>query len=193
MIDSLIDLSSNINSSKILQNLNLKIKDYVVVTLHRPSNVDSLDNLEKILLELEKLSQKVKVVFPVHPRIIDKVNTIINKWLKKSSILISQPLPYFDFIKLVKNSNLVITDSGGIQEETSFFGVPCLTLRNNTERPITVEEGTNKLIGSNPNAIIRQYEEMNNKSQKQSIKIELWEGKASDRIVEKIKILYKLK
>ena len=192
MIDSLVELKSHINFSKILKQLSLKKRDYVVVTLHRPSNVDSLDNLESILLELEKLNSKIKVVFPVHPRITKNVNFILDNWIKKSSILILDPLPYFDFIKLIKNSSLVISDSGGIQEETSFFGVPCLTLRENTERPITIKEGSNRLIGSNPKEIIRQFEEITYKFKEQKNSIKLWDGKASERILNKIKFLYNI-
>lgn len=192
MIDSLVDLNPKIDSSKILQNLKLKKSNYVVVTLHRPSNVDDKRNLENILNQFQKLSKKISVVFPVHPRIKETVNLLSNDWDEKLNIIVTDPLPYFDFIKLLKNASLVITDSGGIQEEATFFGVQCLTLRDNTERPITIYEGTNKLIGSDPKKIIKHFSKISIKAKKQKKIIKFWDGKASNRIIKKIKLIYKI-
>lgn len=185
MIDSLIVILKRINKSyedKILQKYNLKRKDYALITLHRPSNVDDKESLEKILYFLNNLSQRIPVVFPMHPRTkknIDKfgINIIYNK---KFNIL--EPLRYKEFITLEKNSKLILTDSGGIQEETTYLNIPCLALRPNTERPITITKGTNKL--ATMKNIGEKIELILSEKWKNGEIPELWDGKTAGRIVK---------
>lgn len=184
MIDSLVQNEDSINSSKILSKLKLKKKDYTVTTLHRPSNVDENQKIISFLENINNLSKKIKVVLPVHPRVREQ---ILSFNIISNNIIFTDPLPYFDFIKLIKHSKAVISDSGGVQEETSFFNVPCLTLRENTERPITVIKGTNKLIGNNFDNIEDEYNKLN---LNQLSNLELWDGYSSKRILDKIKNIY---
>ena len=184
MIDSLVNFSKKISNSNILNKLNLKKKEYALVTLHRPSNVDCKNNLKNIINSINDLSKSIQCVFPIHPR--------TQKLLKKhrlynpdvESVLFLKPLGYLDFMNLQKNSNFIITDSGGIQEESSFFNVPCLTLRDNTERPVTISNGTNYLIGSDPTKIRKKYKKID---YNRTSNIECWDGKSSSRIKNIIK------
>jgi UDP-N-acetylglucosamine 2-epimerase (non-hydrolysing) len=159
-----------------------KYSKYAVVTLHRPSNVDDKESLSSIINALAKISQKIPIVFPIHPRTQNN--------LKKfgisldGSFEITAPLPYMDFLNLWRDATIVLTDSGGLQEETTALGIPCLTLRNNTERPITIDEGTNILVGTSPEKIILETDRILNGEIKAGRIPELWDGNASDRIVE---------
>jgi len=132
---------------------------------------------------LNKLSEIIKIIFPVHPRTRNNINNYQFNFNK--NLLITEPLGYIDFLTLMKNACLVLTDSGGIQEETTFLGIQCLTIRNNTERPVTVEIGTNRLIGTEPGEILKAAYEIicNNKLKKGKVP-ELWDGMASRRIVK---------
>ncbi len=185
MIDSLINYLPKIEKSNILSELKLNPKEYVVVTLHRPSNVDQPENLIKIFDQFKEISEKFKIVFPIHPR-TKKVLQSTNYNYNIPNFLLIEPIGYISFIKLVKNSTAVITDSGGIQEETTYLKIPCLTLRDNTERPITVEIGTNKLIGTRYDRISREFFDFINHPKKDTQIPPLWDGKASDRITAKI-------
>jgi len=147
MIDSLVNLLPKIEKSEVVRMYNLEKDSYILVTFHRPSNVDTEINLKNIVELLNRLSEHKKVVFPIHPRTKKKLEEYSLLPTLHSSLVLTDPLGYIDFISLVKNSALVITDSGGIQEETTFLGVPCITTRKTTERPITVEIGTNVLVG----------------------------------------------
>ncbi|MEW6654789.1 MAG: UDP-N-acetylglucosamine 2-epimerase (non-hydrolyzing), partial [Bacteroidota bacterium] len=138
MIDSLVNYLPKINVSNIIQNLELIPQNYILVTFHRPSNVDSEKNLNEIIILLNKLAEQKKVVFPVHPRTRNKINENKLSAALHKNIILTEPIGYIDFISLIKNCSLVITDSGGIQEETTFLGVQCITTRKTTERPITV-------------------------------------------------------
>ncbi|MBI5726781.1 MAG: UDP-N-acetylglucosamine 2-epimerase (non-hydrolyzing) [Ignavibacteriales bacterium] len=187
MIDSLLNYISKAESNSILQTLGLKKQDYIVVTLHRPSNVDTVESLSSILDVLQKVSVHKKVVFPIHPRTRAKILEFkLDKFLCSERILFCEPLGYLEFIKLTKESVLVITDSGGIQEETTVLKISCLTVRDNTERPITVTDGTNILVGTEFNKILPYAEEIFAGKMKQSKIPELWDGKASTRVVEAI-------
>jgi len=187
MIDSLIKILEKINKSyenKILQNFNLQRRNYVLVTLHRPSNVDKKNSLENILNSLNSLSQKISIFFPMHPRTKRNIGKFKRKLVFNKDFIISEPLKYKEFITLEKNAKFILTDSGGIQEETTYLKIPCLTLRPNTERPITIIEGTNELV--------------NFENFKEKLKIifsgnwkkgkipELWDGKVAVRIANKI-------
>jgi UDP-N-acetylglucosamine 2-epimerase (non-hydrolysing) len=147
MIDSLVNNMDKINASYALKQYSLDRNNYILATFHRPSNVDNKMSLEKILTLLNKYSKDKKIVFPIHPRTRTNIEKFGLNTLVSPGLILCDPIGYVDFISLVKNAQLILTDSGGIQEESTFLGVQCVTLRNTTERPITVEVGTNQLIG----------------------------------------------
>ena len=186
MIDSLILFSKKIEESKILNDLGLSPRKYAVITLHRPSNVDNLQNFSYIFNSLKIIQRDIPLVFPIHPR---TRKSLVNMGLEElfkdmPNLLLIEPLGYLDFLKLVSQSQFVITDSGGLQEETTFLKIPCLTIRENTERPVTLEIGTNKLVGSDPTKIIEAYKKIKNKECEESKIPPLWDGKTARRIVE---------
>jgi len=187
MIDALMTILETIDASyekTLLQKLNLKKSNYVLVTLHRPSNVDDRDTLAKILDYLEALSKKTSVVFPMHPRTKRNMEKSGMNVGRAAGLRIIEPLRYKEFITLEKNAMFVLTDSGGIQEETTYLGLACLTLRPNTERPITVTEGTNELVDLSN---IEQESEWSQSGNWKKGKIpELWDGKTAERIARKI-------
>ncbi len=150
MIDSFVMLRDRIEASGARQEFGLPDGDYALVTLHRPSNVDTLEALKPIVDELIKASATVPVVFVAHPRTIKSLETfgLMEKFRSATNVTFLEPLPYIKFMNVVTGSRLVITDSGGLQEETTYLDIPCLTLRDSTERPVTVTQGTNKLVRS---------------------------------------------
>ena len=184
MIDSLEHNRSRADKSKILEQMRLAVKGYAVITLHRPSNVDNYAVLARIIDALAEIQNDIKVVFPMHPRTYNMVNSNgLGKRLKSlTNIIPTSPLGYMDFLKLISESKIVLTDSGGIQEETTILGVPCLTVRENTERPITVTEGTNMLVGSNTDKILAGYRK-SLKTKRIAARPQYWDGKASERIL----------
>ncbi|MCX8011387.1 MAG: UDP-N-acetylglucosamine 2-epimerase (non-hydrolyzing) [Ignavibacteria bacterium] len=182
MIDSLIHYLPKVEKSKILDQLGLNKKDYIAVTLHRPSNVDNPESLKKIYNQFEQISGHIKIIFPIHPR-TKKNFSLTDIQLNNEKILFTDPIGYLDFIQLVKNSKLVLTDSGGIQEETTYLKIPCLTLRENTERPSTIELGTNRLIGTRYESISKECLSLMNSNSSESQIPPLWDGKAAERIV----------
>ena len=169
--------------SSILETLQLVEHQYAVVTLHRPSNVDMLDVLKSILEGMQKLSKELKIVFPIHPRSRRKIEEFDLEYLIKSFTL-TDPLPYLDMLNLMDKSRLVLTDSGGIQEETTILGIPCVTMRENTERPITIEKGTNQLGGNNGEGIWSVARNILKSGGKKGSIPNLWDGKAANRIVK---------
>ena len=181
MIDSLVNYLSKANNDLLLK---YQLDKYILVTMHRPSNVDIKEKLVNLIEMLNRLSEKRKIVFPIHPRTkknLDKfgLTNIISK-----NIILTDPIGYIDFISLIKNAELILTDSGGIQEESTFLNVQCVTLRTSTERPVTVELGTNHLVGDNfTEAEKVVYEILNGKKKPGSVP-DLWDGKAAERIVE---------
>ncbi|MDR3627001.1 MAG: UDP-N-acetylglucosamine 2-epimerase (non-hydrolyzing) [Ignavibacteriaceae bacterium] len=185
MIDSLIYYLPRTVKSNIMYNLELQPSSYLLVTLHRPSNVDNPENITKILSLLNKLAEKRKIIFPVHPRARNRIKNNLSDFNK--NLFITDPIGYIDFLTLMKNAELVLTDSGGIQEETTYLGVQCLTIRNNTERPVTVEIGTNQLAGTDSEKILQAaYGIINNGEIKKGSIPDLWDGKTSERIVHMI-------
>jgi len=186
MIDSLVKNQSLIDASGILEELQLKPSGYILATIHRPSNVDTPESLSGILRLLNKFSKRKKVLFPVHPRTRNNIKTFGLDNEVSPELILTEPIGYIDFLSLVKNASLIITDSGGIQEESTYLGVPCVTLRNNTERPITVEKGTNYLAGTDMTAADRIISEvLDGKFKKGSIP-ELWDGRAAERICQAV-------
>jgi len=182
MIDSLVYYLPKTNNSRILEKLNVEPEKFVLVTLHRPSNVDEAGQLKKLIDLLERLSGKRKVVFPMHPRTKKKLQEL-NYFPKTKSLIITEPIGYLDFLTLIKNSELILTDSGGIQEESTFLGVPCITLRTTTERPVTVKVGTNLLLGNNLLKAEEAAEEILDGNKKQGKVPHLWDGNTARRIV----------
>jgi UDP-N-acetylglucosamine 2-epimerase (non-hydrolysing) len=155
----------------------LRGKKYAVLTLHRPSNVDDPAMLERLLGALRKIAERLPVIFPVHPRTASKLAAPIS-----GGLMIRPPLGYLEMLGLMRDAHLVLTDSGGMQEETTALGVPCITLRENTERPITVEEGTNTVAGTDPARILAAVEETLRGGGKRGRRPELWDGQAAQRI-----------
>jgi UDP-N-acetylglucosamine 2-epimerase (non-hydrolysing) len=153
MIDTLLACQARAEDSPILDQLQLRDRAYGVLTLHRPANVDEPGMLAGIMTAITGLQKELPIVFPVHPRTHKALNGQINGSL--TNLKLTEPLGYLDFMKLLGHARLVLTDSGGIQEETTVLGVPCLTLRDNTERPVTVKEGTNQLVGRDPERILQ--------------------------------------
>jgi UDP-N-acetylglucosamine 2-epimerase (non-hydrolysing) len=157
---------------------------YAVMTLHRPSNVDREVNLREIMSAAVRIARDLPVFFPVHPRTRQKMDDFgLSEELSGAPVHLLPPLSYQEFLRIWKDASLVLTDSGGLQEETTALGVPCFTLRDNTERPITLEEGTNTLVGTKADGILAAYEAFRNGGSKVGRIPELWDGKASQRIV----------
>lgn len=183
MIDTLIKSKVKTQNSKILKKLGLNRGNYTVLTLHRPGNVDDRNTLQRIFGALEKISNYIPVIFPAHPRTLKKMRSFeIN--INSKNVKLIEPLGYIDFLKLYMNSKFVMTDSGGIQEETTYLGIPCLTLRENTERPITVKEGTNVLVGTDKGKIIDESLKILDEKHKTGKIPKFWDGKTSQRIVK---------
>lgn len=185
MIDSLVFYSEKASALDLLQPLGMKKEEYVLMTIHRPSNVDHLTKLETILEIIQNTAEKLKVLFPIHPRTIKRLKSF-NLWEKLNAIKgleILEPQGYLQFLNLMQNAKMIITDSGGIQEESTYLRVPCITLRDNTERPITIDLGTNQLIPDlNISQIDYAVNKILSKDEVQSTIPPLWDGKAADRI-----------
>ena len=156
---------------------------YAVVTLHRPSNVDDPDVLRGLVRALETISRELPVIFPVHPRTRARIEAAELHPATGSQLRLLEPTGYLDMLGLVEHAALVITDSGGLQEETSFLGVPCLTVRPNTERPVTCTHGTNRLVAPNPDALVGAALEALQSGRRQCAGIERWDGRTAERIV----------
>lgn len=184
MIDSLLKHVDSAESSTVLEDLGVTSKNYGVITLHRPSNVDDADTFRGILGALKTISEKLPLVFPIHPRTKARVKDFGLESFIGGSIIESEPLGYLDFLKLNKHARLMFTDSGGVQEETTVLGTPCITLRRNTERPITVEKGTNVLVGGEPDKILSEAERILACESCEKKVPPLWDGKAAARIAD---------
>jgi len=186
MIDTLLANMPRFSPPDFWEDHDLKAGQYFVTTLHRPANVDSAGAFAKMLQEIGRNARGLPVVFPVHPRTAKTLRDMID--LPDNFILV-EPQPYLQFNYLVKHAKAVITDSGGITEETTVMGVPCLTLRNNTERPETVEQGTNELIGTDPAALAPALERLFAGEWKQGSVPPLWDGKTGERVVAELEKL----
>jgi UDP-N-acetylglucosamine 2-epimerase (non-hydrolysing) len=186
MIDTLLKHRGLSEKSGILRKLRLKEKQYGVLTLHRISNVDNKKDLGKILSIIEEMQSRIKIVFPVHPRTRKNIaeHGFEPRIKSMKNLILTEPLGYLDFLCLMAHSKAVVTDSGGIQEETTVLGVPCITLRNNTERPVTQTQGTNILVSTDKKKISKAFKEIaDGKKVKGSIP-KLWDGLAGKRIVQ---------
>ena len=196
MIDTLLKFK---DKARFIAKITTKIdkKEYALLTLHRPINVDNREVFKNILEALQEVSRKIPIIFSAHPRTQKQIQSfgyeryfnfinanLINSMELKNAINLIDPLPYIEFLNLIANAMLVLTDSGGIQEETTILGIPCLTLRENTERPITVTEGTNKIVGTDKQKIIGESLNILNNGGETGRIPKLWDGKAAQRIVE---------
>jgi UDP-N-acetylglucosamine 2-epimerase (non-hydrolysing) len=188
MIDTLIMNLEKAKKLNMLDKYNLIRNEYALITLHRPSNVDTKENLEKILEILKILSERVKIFFPIHPRTKKNLEKFdLEKKIRNLNIILSDPIGYLEFLNLTMNSKLILTDSGGIQEEASYLKIPILTAREGTERPITVDEGTNVIIGNDLVKAKKYIDEICSNKYKQGKNIEKWDGQTAKRIVRIIK------
>ena len=183
MIDTLFRHRERASASDVLERLRLTPKSYVALTLHRPSNVDGDGSLGLLLRAIERIQEEVSVVFPVHPRTRRRLEGMAGSLPSMPRLLTVDPLPYLEFLQVMANAQCVLTDSGGIQEETTALGVPCLTLRPGTERPITVSRGTNRVVGTDPEAIYSSWRTVAEGKWPQGALPDLWDGKAAGRIV----------
>jgi UDP-N-acetylglucosamine 2-epimerase (non-hydrolysing) len=186
MIDTLLRHLERAANSSIVDDLGLEERGYAVLTLHRPSNVDDPVVLGKLLDALEVVQRDQPIVFPTHPRTREKLAHLglAERAAELRNLRMLDPVGYLDFLKLMVSARLVLTDSGGIQEETTILQVPCLTLRDNTERPITVEMGTNRIVGQDPERIVTTYREVMERGAGGGQIPPLWDGRAAERIVE---------
>ncbi len=190
MIDSLFYNLEKSKESKARENLDLTGRDYAVLTLHRPSNVDEKEVFSGLLEAIISISKKLPVIFPAHPRTKANIEKFgFAELVENSNIKLIEPLGYLDFMNLYSGAKIVLTDSGGLQEETTALGIPCLTLRENTERPITIELGTNILVGVEKERIKQAaFEILANSSTKNAKIPPLWDGRAAERICEALLI-----
>jgi UDP-N-acetylglucosamine 2-epimerase (non-hydrolysing) len=182
MIDTLLEHLDRARKLDTLQRLGLQRRGYALLTLHRPSNVDDPRQLRQLFGVLEEIHEKVPIVFPVHPRTAAAIQNLFGG--EEPALRLVEPLGYLDFLCLMADAKLVLTDSGGIQEETTALGVACLTLRDTTERPITVTEGTNTIVGSDPATIRAEASKILDGNGKSGRVPELWDGRAASRIID---------
>jgi len=184
MIDTLMRLlpSGEELWSKLSSGFGLAEKEYGLVTLHRPSNVDEPSALSNILTTLDDMSNRLPILFPIHPRTRARIEQTGIDIKPNGCLRLTDPLGYLEFLCLQQRAKMVITDSGGIQEETTFLGVPCLTVRENTERPVTVSIGTNILVGQDMSRLRYEADRILGNGGKQGVIPPLWDGKAGERI-----------
>lgn len=189
MIDSLVMLRERIENESVYKELALKPRNYGLITLHRPSNVDDHNFLNELCKSLSRIADKTTLVFPIHPRTRKNLesNGLMSLLKGHKGIIDLEPLGYIPFMNLLFNCGFAITDSGGIQEETTYLGIPCLTIRQNTERPITITRGTNQLCDIQN--LENRLEGALAKEASQKTEIELWDGKTAARVVQSIKNL----
>jgi UDP-N-acetylglucosamine 2-epimerase (non-hydrolysing) len=186
MIDTLLRCRDLAGRSNVFAEMNVKKKGYALVTLHRPSNVDHRPSLAKLLSALRHIQERLDVIFPIHPRTAKRIaeHGFQADVDAMKRLRLVPPIGYIDFLALQSHAAMVLTDSGGIQEETTVLGVPCLTLRENTERPITISEGTNRLVGSDPERIVAEALAILDGPPRPGRIPEYWDGRAADRIAD---------
>jgi UDP-N-acetylglucosamine 2-epimerase (non-hydrolysing) len=186
MIDTMVACEKQIENCGVLEDMRLEKGKFVLMTMHRPATVDDRNELEKLIHLINFVTQKYRIVFPAHPRTLKKAAEFgLSEQLKNNSnLLLTDPLDYFSFQKLIKYCAFILTDSGGIQEESTFRQKPCLTLRPNTERPVTVDVGTNTLLGFNLDEIKKHIQSIESGTYKKGSIPDLWDGKATERILK---------
>ena len=187
MIDTLVHQQPIFESRETTESLGLIGEEFALLTIHRPVNVDSQESLENLMKNLRKISEKITLVFPLHPRTrnnIEKYN--LGHIFDTPRIITTDPLGYLDFMNLLSHATCVLTDSGGIQEETTYLQIPCLTMRESTERPVTYEIGSNTMVGTDFALIEQCITDIMNRTYKKGEIPPLWDGKAAERIVQVI-------
>lgn len=186
MIDSLLKHREKAADSKVLNDIGIGSKRFALITLHRPSNVDEPEMLSRLIQVLGRISRRIPLVFPIHPRTRGRLDSFGLSGIVAGfpELNLVDPLGYLDFLKCMDNATFVLTDSGGIQEETTVLGVPCITARENTERPVTVTVGTNVIAGQDPERIWQEAERILDGQGKTGQVPELWDGHAAERIVD---------
>jgi UDP-N-acetylglucosamine 2-epimerase (non-hydrolysing) len=183
MIDTLLRERPKAPWSEVRQRFGLEERQFALLTLHRPSNVDEPGVFSTILERLKRVADRFPILFPIHPRTARRISE--NGLEEAASFLrCVEPLGYLDFLALMDHAALVMTDSGGIQEETTVLGVPCFTLRDNTERPITIEQGTNLLVGADARGLLEAFEEFERTGGKRGRIPERWDGASGTRVAE---------
>lgn len=187
MMDSYELLRGKIAAEKTAVCIGVEPRRYGVVTLHRPANVDDSGKLGKLVKTLCEISSLISMVFPIHPRTRQRLQAfgLMERLTQAEGVRLMEPLGYVRFMSLVQDSALVITDSGGIQEETTYLGIPCLTLRDTTERPITISQGTNRLVS--PETVMEQVRESLSGNWQTTLRPQLWDGRTAERIVASLK------
>jgi UDP-N-acetylglucosamine 2-epimerase (non-hydrolysing) len=190
MIDTMVAFHDKIEHSQILNKLDID-DDFALMTIHRPATVDNKKGLQKMISLINAVTKKYRVVFPIHPRTVSRLEEFeLSAEIKSNSRLtLTEPMDYFSFQKLIRECSVVLTDSGGIQEETTFRQVPCLTLRPNTERPSTVKVGSNTLMPFDVNRINEKINKIESGRYKKGKVPPLWDGKSTERILKIIKNL----
>jgi UDP-N-acetylglucosamine 2-epimerase (non-hydrolysing) len=184
MVDSLLASRARADKSPVLTKLGLHTQEYAVLTLHRPGNVDDKDKLTLIIRAVHEVARKIRVVFPIHPRTRKNLEAFgLNESMQDRNISFIEPLGYIDFLKLEMDARFVMTDSGGVQEETTALGIPCLTLRDSTERPVTVSEGTNIVVADNRDRLIEEVDNILGGRGKRGKVPYLWDGRTAERII----------
>ena len=186
MIDTMVAFEKQIDQSSIMEEMSLEEQKFVLMTMHRPATVDNESELLKLITLIDELTVKYKVFFPIHPRTSYKLEelNLLSQLTDNSRLIMSGPIGYFEFLQLVKNCKFIITDSGGIQEESTYRQVPCITLRPNTERPITVDKGSNTLITFDIDELQKLIGLIESGVYKKGEVPELWDGKATNRIID---------
>ena len=186
MIDTLFKLKTKSKKSKVFEELKLKKKEYAVLTLHRPENIDDKKIFNDLIETVRKIQGKIKIIWPVHPRVKKQLRkfNFFNKIKKIENLFLTEPLGYLEMLALNNQAKFILTDSGGLQEESTILGVPCLTLRQNTERPVTVEVGTNIVVGTDRDKILRETNNILAGQSKKGKCPKYWDGKTSQRIVK---------
>ena len=186
MIDTMVAFEKEIETSTILDDLKISQQKFVLMTMHRPATVDNKNELEKLISLIEHITKNYKVIFPIHPRTIKNAKefNLYERITSNSNLICTDPLDYFAFQKLIKECTFILTDSGGIQEESTFRQKPCLTLRPNTERPVTVDEGTNTLLPFDLELVKKYIYEIENETYKKGKIPQWWDGKATERILK---------
>ena len=186
MVDTLKKQLPRIKKLKTLKKININKKEYALLTLHRSANVDDKKRLKILLQTFNVIQKKIKIIYPMHPRAAKQIKKFgLEKYVKQmKNFIVTPPLGYLEFVSLLINSKFLLTDSGGLQEESTTLGIPCLTLRENTERPVTVRIGTNTIVGANKNKIIKEVNKILAGQGKNGKIPKYWDGKTAKRIVK---------
>ena len=190
MVDSLARMLPKAMEQLLPEELELEPQSYGLLTMHRPSNVDDRETLKVLLETMSRLSKQLKILFPIHPRTKSRIKEFQLQDTITDNLTIVDPVDYLGSLKLQNNAKIVFTDSGGMQEETSYLNVPCATLRENTERPVTETEGTSTLVGNDPERIEAVFEKVMNGTYRKAISIPKWDGKTGERIATILEELY---